>query len=137
MTARLGLVILAVEDLARSLAFYRGAFDWPTLVESPAYVELGLPHGMRLGLYDRRGFARNSGVLPFPAPPGATTGVELYLFPENLEPRLARLEEAGARLLSPLRPRDWGDEAAYYADPDGHVIVLARPLPAEGNDGLP
>ncbi len=33
---------------------------------------------------------------------------------------------AGARELSPLAPRDWGDEAAYFADPDGNVLAVAR-----------
>ena len=31
--------------------------------------------------------------------------------------------------LSPLAPRDWGDEAAYFADPDGVVIAVARSIP--------
>jgi catechol 2,3-dioxygenase-like lactoylglutathione lyase family enzyme len=128
MTARLGLVILAVDDVPRAAAFYRGAFDWPASVETPVYVELALPAGLRLGLYERRAFARNPGVPP-PPPPAGIAGTELYLYPDDLEPALARIEEAGARLLSPLLPRDWGDEAAYYADPDGHVVVLARPLP--------
>jgi len=32
------------------------------------------------------------------------------------------------RLLSPLAARPWGHEAAYFADPDGNVVVVARPL---------
>jgi uncharacterized glyoxalase superfamily protein PhnB len=39
-----------------------------------------------------------------------------------------RLTAAGARVLSPVAPRDWGDDAAYFADPDGNVIVVARPI---------
>ncbi|MBI2932661.1 MAG: VOC family protein, partial [Planctomycetes bacterium] len=46
------------------------------------------------------------------------------------EPAIARIEATGARLLSARAPRPWGDEAAYYADPDGNVVVLARRLPA-------
>jgi hypothetical protein len=38
------------------------------------------------------------------------------------------MEQAGARELSPLRRRDWSDEAAYFADPSGNVLVVARPL---------
>ena len=30
--------------------------------------------------------------------------------------------------LSRVRERDWGEEVAYFADPDGHVIAVARPL---------
>jgi predicted enzyme related to lactoylglutathione lyase len=129
MTARLGLVILAVRDLPRAVSFYRQAFGWPTAVETPVYVEFSLPAGLRLGLYGRHGYARNTGSLPVAPAPGSLTATELYLYPADLEPALARIEEAGARLLSPLTPRDWGDEAAYYADPDGNVVVLARPLP--------
>jgi hypothetical protein len=33
-------------------------------------------------------------------------------------------------MLSPLALRDWGDEAAYFSDPDGHVVVVARRRPA-------
>jgi predicted enzyme related to lactoylglutathione lyase len=131
MTARLGLVILAVRDLPRAVSFYRQAFGWPSPVETPVYVEFSLPAGLRLGLYERHGFARNTGSLPAAPAPGALAATELYLYPSDLEPALARIEEAGARLLSPLTPRDWGDEAAYYADPDGNVVVLARPLDAD------
>lgn len=119
------LVILAVRDLPRSRAFYTAAFDWAVTVDQPVYVELRMPNGQRLGLYARDGFARSTGELPAASPPGATAPTELYLHTTTLAPDLARLEAAGARLLSPLAPRDWGDDAAYYADPDGNVLVLA------------
>src|SRR5207244_3574714 len=40
----------------------------------------------------------------------------------------ASLVAAGARPLSPRAPRVWGDEAAYFADPDGHVVAVSRHL---------
>jgi len=58
----------------------------------------------------------------------ALAPAELYLHTSDLDAAIARLAAAGARLLSPRGPRAWGDEAAYFADPDGHVLVLARPL---------
>lgn len=123
------LTILAVEDLARSVAFYREAFGWQLLVDVPVYAEFAVPNGMRLGLYDREGFARNTGYLPARTAAGAISSTELYLYSDELESGIARLQALGTRLLSPLAPREWGDEAAYFADPDGNVIVLARPLP--------
>ena len=39
---------------------------------------------------------------------------------------IERLVRAGARELSPLAVRPWGDEAAYFADPSGNVLVVAR-----------
>lgn len=51
---------------------------------------------------------------------------ELYFEAERIDPVIARLRRAGARELDGLSMRPWGDEAAYFADPDGHVIVVAR-----------
>jgi uncharacterized protein len=126
---RLALVILAVSDLARAVGFYRRAFGWEQQVDVPVYAEFLLPGSLRLGLYERRSFAQNTGQEP-PAPrPGDLTSTELYFFPPDLGGALRRLEAAGARCLSGLAPRSWGDEAAYFADPDGNVLVLARPSP--------
>lgn len=124
------LTILAVERLAESVAFYRAAFDWQLVVETPVYVELLLPGGQRLGLYQREGFARNTGQAPMLTPRGELAPCELYFFADDLPAALAKMRAAGARVLSPLSPRPWGDEAAYYADPDGNVLVLARPAGA-------
>ena len=125
--ARLGLVILAVADLSRARAFYRSGFGWTAEVDDPVYVEFRLPGGMRLGLYARDAFARNVGQRPFAIPDGAVAATELYLYPDDLGATVERLTAAGARLLSPLAARAWGDEVIYVADPDGTVIALARP----------
>jgi predicted enzyme related to lactoylglutathione lyase len=125
--ARLGLVILAVADLPRASTFYRSAFDWVTEVDTPVYVEFALPAGMRLGLYGCAAFGRNLGVAPAAIPTGSVGATELYLSPDDLDGTASRLVTAGARPLSPLARRDWGDDVAYFADLDGNVIALARP----------
>jgi len=121
------LTILAVADLEASVAFYRDAFGWPARVEVPVYVEFALPDGRGLGLYARDGFAANVGQVPALHAPDRIGGTELYLHVDDMDEATQRLEAAGATLLSPRAPRDWGDEAAYYADPDGNVVVVARP----------
>ena len=35
-----------------------------------------------------------------------------------------------ARPLSPLLDRSWGERAAWFADPDGHVVAVAHTDPA-------
>lgn len=122
------LTIIAVADLEVSVGFYRNAFGWPARVRAPVYVELALPDGRGLGLYRRDGFARNTGQLPAELATGDITGTELYLHCHDLDDAMARLRAAGARMLSAPAPRGWGDEAAYFADPDGNVLVLARPM---------
>jgi catechol 2,3-dioxygenase-like lactoylglutathione lyase family enzyme len=128
MSARHVLTILAVDDVARAAAFYADGLGWARTVETPVYVELTAAGGMRLGLYAREGFGRNTGAVPARTPAGALAPTEIYLHVDDLDAALARLRAAGARPLSPRAPRDWGDEAAYFADPDGNVVVLARPL---------
>ncbi len=122
------LTILAVKDLPAAAKFYQQAFGWPMRVEVPVYVEFGLPDGRGFGVYQREGYAHNTGQLPAALPTHAISATEIYLHCENLELSIEQLKEAGARELSALAERDWGDQAAYFADPDGNVIVVARPL---------
>lgn len=125
VSARLSLLILAVPDPARSAGFYRQAFGWTTRVQVAPYVELDAG-GFRLGLYEREAFGANPGRIPGVVPPGALRPAELYVTVEDVEAATARLVEAGAELLDAARPRDWGDDVAYLADLDGHVVAVAR-----------
>ena len=125
--ARLLLVILAVTDAARARRFYDAAFAWPVELEFPGGVSYRTAQGSGVMLYGREGFAGNTGVAPAAPPAQGTTATELYLHVDDLGAAIARLEAAGARLLSPRAPRSWGDDAAYYADPDGNVLALAAP----------
>ena len=124
--SHLALIILAVRDLKRSLEFYRQVFGWPLLVDSPPYKEFQMPSGQRLGIYFHEGFGRNTGQPPTLAPAGETTGTELYFYATDPPALMAKLQTAGARLLSAMARRPWNDEAAYYADPDGHILVVAQ-----------
>lgn len=120
------LTILAVEDLVRAKRFYSEAFDWQVVVDVPVYVEFALPAGMRFGVYERTGFGRNTDQVPVRTPAGELSPTELYFHANDLPAAIARIKSAGARELSPLALRSWGDEAAYFADPEGNVLVLAR-----------
>ncbi len=125
------LTILAVSDLARAVTFYQQAFAWPVRFDSPAFVELALPDGASLGLYQRAGFAKNTGVEPMVVSEGEISGTELYLHRQDLQAVIGRLQDLDARQLAELAPRRWGDEAAYFADPDGNVLGVAWPLEEE------
>ncbi len=120
------LTILAVHDFAAALKFYRAAFDFKQTVDVPVYAEFKLPDGRRLGLYERHSFGANTGIVPPQVAPGALSGAELYFHCADPAAQCAKLLAAGAFELSPWQPRAWGDDAAYYRDPDGHVLVIAR-----------
>jgi flavin reductase (DIM6/NTAB) family NADH-FMN oxidoreductase RutF/catechol 2,3-dioxygenase-like lactoylglutathione lyase family enzyme len=121
------VTILATADLNRAVAFYTEAFDWSIRVRNKTYVEFVLPNGRSLALCTQEGFKREVGDWPQIAGEKGISDVQVYFRCENLPRAIAKLHTAGARPLSKVRERDWGEEAAYFADPDGHVIAMARP----------
>jgi catechol 2,3-dioxygenase-like lactoylglutathione lyase family enzyme len=121
-------VVLAVTDVERAYAFYREVFGWESHLEWPGeYTELMLSEEDRLGLYRRDGWAESAGAEPAELN-GRVSPAYLYVRVDDLERTLERLEGVGARPLSPRQRRGWGDEAAYFADPDGNVFAVARRL---------
>jgi catechol 2,3-dioxygenase-like lactoylglutathione lyase family enzyme len=123
-------VVFAVADLARSLDFYERAFGWPRndRIDYDDYVELHPGDGGTLGLYERNGFARTVGGLPAAVPEGEVAPAYLYVRVDDVRATIADVEAAGGRLLSALAPRSWGEEAAWFSDPDGNVVAVAQPL---------
>lgn len=87
-------------------------------------TEFDLPGGAALGLMPEAGIQR---LIPkiSPAAHGAARA-ELYLRVDDPIAFFDRAIAAGARELSPLTPRDWGEDVAYCQDLDGHVLAFAR-----------
>jgi len=121
-------LVLAVSDVDRARAFYRDVFGWEQRLEwEGEYAELDLSGDDRLGLYRRDGYAETTGADPVDLN-GHVSTAYLYVRVDDLDETISRLEQAGARKLSPRSERGWGEEAAYFADPDGNVVAVARRL---------
>jgi predicted enzyme related to lactoylglutathione lyase len=121
-------VIFAVDDLDRSLAFYERAFRWPRnrRIDFSNYVELLPPDGGSLGLFERDGFAGEIGAQPADVPADRVAPSYLYVRVDDVQETAADVEAAGGRPLSPLAIRSWGEQAAWFADPDGNVVAVAQ-----------
>jgi catechol 2,3-dioxygenase-like lactoylglutathione lyase family enzyme len=121
-------VIFAVSDLSRSLAFYERAFGWPRnkRIDFAEYVELKPPDGGTLGLFERESYAQLLGAPPMAAANGEIAPAYLYVRVPDVRATIAELEAAGGRPLSRLALRSWGEEAAWFADPDGNVVAVAQ-----------
>lgn len=122
------LTILAVDALDAMAAFYGEGLGLREVVRVPVYVELVDPEGQRLGLYQRGGFVTQTEAAVAPPPAQGTTATELYFHDPDPPGVVEALCAAGATLLSALAVRPWGDEAAYLRDPEGNVVVVARPV---------
>jgi catechol 2,3-dioxygenase-like lactoylglutathione lyase family enzyme len=120
-------VIFAVSDVDRSTGFYQSVFDWPRneRIDYGEYVELHAPDGT-VGLCERETYARLTEATPV-APRDATVSpAYLYVRVPDVQNTIAKLDQAGARALAPLGPRSWGEDTAWFADPDGNVVAVAR-----------
>jgi len=121
--------ILYVRDQAAACRFYRAVLGADPALDVPGMTEFTLAPGVVLGLMPEAGIATLLGeAAPNPASGSGIPRAEVYLRVDDPGAAHRRALEAGARELSPLAPRGWGDEAAYALDPDGHVIAFARPL---------
>ncbi len=121
------LTILAVAEVKRAADFYRSAFEFKQTVDVPVYAEFEMPDGRKIGLYERKSFGANTGIVPNAAGARELSGAELYFHCDDPAAQCAKLIGAGATELSPWQARNWGDDAAYFRDPDGHVLVIAKP----------
>ncbi|RZL35353.1 MAG: VOC family protein [Rubrivivax sp.] len=120
---RLHLVLLGVQDVARSTAFYE-ALGWvksPTGNAGFAKFDLG---GYALCLISRADFARDA---QFDSP--QSTGfsgvglIHIAKAPDEVPRILAQAVAAGGRLVKPATRTHWGI-AGYFADPDGHLFEV-------------
>lgn len=120
-------LILYVRDQALSTAFYTRVLGVEPRLDVPGMTELELGGGAVLGLMPEAGIRRLLGsALPDPAGASGVPRCELYLSVTDPHGRHERALAAGATELSPVQPRDWGDDAGYVLDPDGHVLAFAR-----------
>ena len=124
--------ILYVRDQVTSTAFYAKVLAHDPQLNVPGMTEFGLAGGSVLGLMPETGIRRLLGEkLPDPALAAGIPRAELYLLVDDPGACHQRALACGARELSGLAPRDWGHQAAYSLDPDGHVLAFAAlSLPA-------
>jgi catechol 2,3-dioxygenase-like lactoylglutathione lyase family enzyme len=138
--ARLGIVTLAVADLARSCEFYE-RLGWERASSSQAEIAWFGVGGTWLGLFGREDLAADAGV------PAGGSGFEGFTLAVNVPDRaavddgLATAVEAGGTLVKPAVTTDFGGYGGYFADPDGHLWEVmfnpGFPLDADGNVHIP
>ena len=124
--------ILYVSDQVRSTAFYSDVLGEVPTLNVPGMTEFRLEDSTVLGLMPEAGIVKLLGpAIVHPALARGVPRAEVYLVVENPAAFYARAIAAGARELSPLALRDWGHQAAYCLDPDGHVLAFAESADAD------
>ena len=133
MTARFDVVELVVDDMARSLAFYRQlGFDLPATADAEGHVEATLPGGLRFA-WDTVEMIRS--FTPDWTPGTGGDRISLAFAcddPADVDATYAQLVAGGSHgHLEPF-DADWGQRYATVKDPDGNAVDLFAPLPTSG-----
>jgi catechol 2,3-dioxygenase-like lactoylglutathione lyase family enzyme len=131
MKPHVTLITLAVDDLERSVAFYRDGLGLPTKgivgteIENGAVAFFGLQPGLKLALWPRTSLAADSSVPLF-----GRSSTEFALA-HNVDSQagvdvvMAQAAHAGARVVKPAQATLYGGYAGYFLDPDGHLWEVA------------
>ena len=131
MKPRITLITLGVDDLERSLRFYRDGLGLKTEgivgseFEHGAVAFFDLQAGLKLALWPRESIAHDSGV-----PPGSPSATEFTLghnvsSKAEVDAVMQEAMRAGARIAKPAQDTFWGGYAGYFQDPDGHLWEVA------------
>jgi uncharacterized protein len=129
---RLNVITLAVDDLERSLAFYRDGLGLQTkgvvatdVVDQEtgaagAIVIFELEGGLLLTLYPRTELAKDAAVPAGPPQSGEFSLGQLVASRAEVDRILEQAEAAGA-VVTPPHDRPWGIYSGYFRDPEGHL----------------
>lgn len=149
MEPRINVITLAVDDLDRSLAFYREVLG----LESPgvigtefpgddthpagAVVMFELEGGLILALYPRKELAKDAKVALAPSKTAEFSIGHIVETKVEVDAVLAQAATAGAALTEDAHDRPWGIYSGYFQDPDGHLWEVICRVQPEGEGGPP
>jgi catechol 2,3-dioxygenase-like lactoylglutathione lyase family enzyme len=131
MKPRIKLITLAVDDLKRSLAFYRDGLGLKTKgitgeqFEHGAVVFFNMNDDLILALWPAGSLAKDANVTPTRARLGAVSIGHIVGSKQEVDTIMRQAAEAGAVITDPPKDRFWGGYSGYFHDPDGHLWEIA------------
>jgi uncharacterized protein len=131
MKPRITLITIGVDDLERSLRFYRDGLGLKTegivgaQFEHGAVAFFDLQTGLKLAIWPRKSIAHDSGLpMGTPSPTEFTIGHNVSSKAE-VDAVMQQARKAGAAIVKPAHDTFWGGYAGYFQDPDQHLWEVA------------
>jgi len=127
MKPRITVITLGVDDLERSLLFYRDGLGLQTdgivgqEFEHGAVAFFHLQAGVMLALWPRTSIAHDTGLPRAPASATEFTLGHNVNSREEVDRVMHEAAAAGAHIVKPAQSTFWGGYAGYFQDPDGHL----------------
>jgi len=115
--------ILFVENQKVSTDFYSNLFGITPDLEVEGMTEFKILDNFKIGLMPNKNISK---ILPEIILSSEITKCELYIYVSDIQQQYEKAIKVGAKLLSPIRKRNWGDLACYFSDPDNNVIAFAQ-----------
>jgi hypothetical protein len=127
MKPRITVITIGVDDLERSLHFYRDGLGLPTegiignAFEHGAVAFFDLQGGQKLAIWLRKSLAHDSGLpLSNPNPTELSLGHNVSSKAE-VDAVMEQAKNAGAVIVKSAQDTFWGGYGGYFQDPDGHL----------------
>jgi lactoylglutathione lyase len=121
-----GAIILFVEDVQRSRAFYHDVLGLDVEFEDDESVGFKIEGLAFIVLQVDRARVQLQGEPT--ATPGAGATAFLTTFTGDVDALHANLVERGIPFFQRPADQPWGMRTAYFKDPDGHVWEIAQPV---------
>ena len=119
--------IIYVHDQQKSTEFYQTVFRLSPSLNVPGMTEFQLSDEMKLGIMPETGIHKIlQDTVPHPSSGNGIPRCEIYMYVDLPTDYLGRAIFAGAIKIEDEKYRDWGDNVAYCADPDGHILAFAK-----------
>ncbi len=131
MKPRIKIITLGVDDLEKSLAFYRDGLGlatqgiFGTEFEDGAVVFFNMNDDLILALYPRPALAKDAKVSVSQASPSDFSIGHIVKSKQQVDAVMKQAESAGARITDPAHDRFWGGYSGYFQDLDGHLWEIA------------
>jgi uncharacterized glyoxalase superfamily protein PhnB len=120
------IFIFYVSNQQKSRDFYHHVLQQQPVLDEEGMTEFIINEHTRLGLMPEDGIVRLlENKIPHPSTAKGIPRSEIYIYIDNPEAFYRRALQAGAKAISPLQRRNWGDSVAYCADLDGHTLAFA------------
>src|SRR4030067_191246 len=127
MKPRVTVITIGVDDLERSLAFYRDGLGLPTQgifgteFEHGAVAFFNLQAGRKLAIWPRTSSAHDTGIpLGIPSSTELTIGHNVSSM-EEVDSVMEQAGKAGAVIVKPAQKTFWGGFGGYLSVPDRHM----------------
>jgi catechol 2,3-dioxygenase-like lactoylglutathione lyase family enzyme len=139
MKPRISVITIGVDDLERSLAFYRDALGLPTQgivgteFEHGAVAFFELSGGLILAIWPRADLAHDTGLDQSPSSPTELSLGHNVGSRAEVDELMGQARSAGATIVKKPADTFWGGYGGYFQDPDGHLweIVWNPDMPVE------